>query len=155
MERHDINFVLVGLLSCVQPQLLYAQTSASYPKVDVATQMSRDADRRHILETELQAELQELAKAEAAALTVPKTERVANLNRHLENIKSLKHELANTGRTQQTLQEPLRAVVRAQRPAASVTKDVTGPNTFWNPYNRAPEPAVIADLSTTTKRESP
>jgi hypothetical protein len=155
MQRLYINFVLTGLLSCAQPQFLFAQTSASYPKVDPATQMTRDADRRHILETELQAERQELAKAEAAPVAIASTERAANLHRHLENIKSLQRELAEVARTQQLPQGPVRAVVRAQRPAASISRDLNGPIAFWNPYNRAPEPAALVDLSTTTKRESP
>ena len=155
MQRLYINFVLTGLLSCAQPQLLYAQTLASYPKVDPATQRARDADRRHILEIELQAERQELAKAEAAPAAIPSTERTASVNRHLENIKSLQRELAGVDRTQKAPQEPVRAVVRALRPAASISRDLNGPIAFWNPYNRAPEPAAIVDLSTTTKRESP
>lgn len=155
MQRLNINFVLIGLLSCAQPQLLYAQTSASFPIVDPATQKARDADRRHILETELQAERQELAKAEAAPVAIPATERAANVHRHLENVQSLQRELAGVARPQQATQESLRAVVRAQRPAASIQRDLNGPIAFWNPYNRAPDPAVIVDSSTTTKRELP
>lgn len=154
MKRLKFNIVLSSLLSCAQSQLLFAQTSAAYPIIDQGTQMARDADRRHILETELQEERQALAEAQAAgAGSTP--EGLANVHRHQQNIQSLQSELAGVTRTQLTPHESVRAVVRAQRPVASIPRDLNGPIAFWNPYNRAPDPVVNADLSTTTKRESP
>ncbi len=155
MKRLKFNIVLISLLSCAQSQLLFAQTSAAYPIIDQATQMARDADRRHILENELQAERQALAKAQAAAGAGSTPEGLANVHRHQENIQSLQSELAGVTRTQLTPHESVRAVVRAQRPIASIPRDLNGPIAFWNPYNRAPDPVGNADLSTTTKRESP
>ncbi len=155
MQRIDINFVLVGLLSCAQTQLSYAQTSASYPIVDPATQRARDADRRHILETELQAERHELAKAEAASAAIPATERAANVHRHLDNVESLQRELARVARSQQVPQESQRVVSRVQRPGNSVLRTPNGPSAYWNPYNRSADPAVIVDSSLTAKRALP
>jgi hypothetical protein len=155
MMRRSISIVLlIGSFSHTQCNLSYAQGSASFPIVDVVTQKARDADRLHILATELQAERQELAKAQTALTSGPTPERTADVHRRLENIKSLQRELDGVAGRPQAQRESLRVVVKAQRPAVSSSKSVTGVAAFWNPYNRAPDPEVSAALSTNPRRES-
>lgn len=155
MQRHAVIFLLIVPLSLAQFHVSYAQQPASYPIVDPATQKARDIDRRHILEAELQAERQELAKAQVSLAAGATQEREADVHRRLENIKSLQRELDGVAGKQQAPRESLRVVVKAQRPAASTQRKTHGPAAFWNPYNRSPDPEVTADLPTTPRRESP
>ena len=154
LQRSIVIFLLIGPLSYAQSQWSYAQDSASYPIADPAAQKARDNERRHILESELETERQELAKAQASLTASPTQERAAEVHRHLENIKSLQRELDGVAGRQQAPRQPLRVVVKAQRPAAS-PRNVNGTAAFWNPYNRVPDPEVTADLPTTSWRESP
>ncbi len=154
MQRSVVIFLLIGPWSNAQSQLSYAQDSASYPIVDPATQKARDNDRRHILESELQTERQELATAQASLTAGPTQERAAEVHRRLENINSLQRELDSVAGKQQAPRQPLRVVVKVQRPAAS-PRGMNGTAAFWNPYNRAPDREVTADLSTTSRSESP
>ncbi|HEY0588430.1 MAG TPA: hypothetical protein VGD52_20015 [Pseudoduganella sp.] len=154
MQRPIVIFLLIGPWSYAQSQLSYAQDSASYPIVDPATQKARDNERRHILESELQIERQELAKAQASLTSGRTQERAADVHRRLENIKSLQRELGGVAQRPQAPRQRLRVVVKAQGPAAS-PRSTNGTAAFWNPYNRAPDPEVTADLSTSSRRESP
>lgn len=155
MQRHVVIFLLIGPLSYAQCQLSYAQQATSFPVVDPATQKARDDDRRQILETELQAERLELVKAQAALAVAPTQERAADVHRHLENIKALQRELGGAAGRQQAPRESVRVVVKAERPAISTPRNTKGAAAYWNPFNRAPDPEVTADLSTTPRRESP
>lgn len=154
VRRSIVILFLISPSSYAQYQLSHAQGSASYPIVDPATQKARDNDRQHILQSELDIERQELAKAQASVTAGPTQERAADLHRHLENIKSLQRELDGVAGRHQAPRQSLRVVVKAQHPAASPRR-MNGTAAYWNPYNRAPDPEVTADLSTTSRREPP
>lgn len=140
MQRHAFIFLLIAPLLFAPSHVSYAQQPAPYPIIDQATQKARDIDRRHILETELQAEHQELAKAQASLATGATQERAADVHRRLENIKSLQRELDGVAGKQRVPRESLRVVVKAQRPATSTQRNMNGPAAFWNPYNRSADP---------------
>lgn len=139
MRRCISIFLLIGPLLYAECHLSHAQGPGSYPIIDPATQKARDIDRRHILETELQAERQRLAEAQSALGAGVTQERAAHVQRRLENIKSLQRELDGVSGKQQPPRESLRVVVKAQRPSAPPDRDMNGPAAFWNPYNRAPD----------------
>ena len=151
-QRSVVVYLLIVPLLFAHSYVSYAQQSASYPIIDPGTQKARDIDRRQILEAEMQAERQELATAQASLAAGATQERAADVHRHQENIKSPQRELDRVAEKQQAPHEPLRVIVKAQRPAASSQKNISGTAAFWNPYNRAPDPEVSADLSTTTSR---
>ncbi len=154
MRRFISVFLLIGAWSHTKCEFAYAQGSASFPTVDVVTQKARDDDRLHILATELQAERQELGKAQAALNSGPTPERAANVHRRLENIKSLQRELNGFSGRPQVPRGSFRVMVKAQRPPVPSSKSMTGAAAFWNPYNRAPDTEVPANLSTNSRRES-
>jgi hypothetical protein len=136
---------------------LTAQAQSSYPVIDHATQEERDEGRRQILEDELQVELKEFAKAEAAMSSNFNAEREADLHRHSENIKALERELASTEQSRSA--RAARIVVKARRPSAATPatsnpRNEHGAAAFWNPYNRVPE-ELSAYSSTTRRREMP
>lgn len=139
MRRCIAIFLLTGPWLYVKCHLSYAQESTSYPIVDPATQKARDVNRRHILETELQAERQKLIEAQTALAAGVTEERTGHVHRRLENIKSLQRELDGVSGKQQPPRESLRVVVKAQRPSAPPHRNMNGPAAFWNPYNRAPD----------------
>lgn len=135
-------FVLSTLALCAQAQ-------TGYPVVDKLSQKARDDDRREILTTELQAEREALAKAQAAP-------DAAAAHRHSENIKALQRELGiANGRpaaSEFRRDEIAPAVVRVVRePAARPAPEGRAPR-FWDPYNRAPDTPLF---STTARKEMP
>lgn len=139
MRRCTAIFLLNCPLLYAECQLSYAQESASFPIIDPATQNARDIDRRHILESELQAERQELIRAQAALAAGITQERTADVHRRLENVKSLQRELDGVSGKQQPPRKSLHVVVKAQRPSVPTHRNMNGPAAFWNPYNRAPD----------------
>lgn len=114
---------------------LSARAQPAYPTVGKEAQKARDADRRLILETELQAERAELEKARDAFDTGAPGEREATVHRHLENVKALQRELGSKATPPDT--GPVRAVLKATRAAASNG----APGRFWDPYQRTPDAA--------------
>lgn len=139
MRRCTAIFLLNCPLLYAECQLSYAQGSAAFPIIDPVTQTARDIDRRHILESELHAEHQGLLRAQAALAAGITQERTADVHRRLENIKSLQRELDGVSGKRQPPREPLRVVVKAQRPPGPTHRNMNGPAAFWNPYNRAPD----------------
>jgi hypothetical protein len=134
-------FVLSALALCAQAQ-------TAYPVVDKLSQKARDDDRRVILQTELQAESDSLAKAHAAS-------DAPAIHRHSENIKALRRELGipNSKPTADAFRhdEIAPAVVRVVRdapPAAPPPRPVR----FWDPYSRN---AGTTDFPTTPRRDLP
>lgn len=133
--RFDVAVLFVVIL-LLNGMARSAQAQQSYPVVNQATQRERDADRRLILETELQAERGELAKAQAALDASPTQERKADVHRHVENEKALQRELDGVAGEPREARTPARAIVKAMRTAA--TSANKSPR-FWDPYHRAPE----------------
>jgi hypothetical protein len=111
------------------------QAQPLYPVVAKADQKTRDADRRLILQTELAAEREALAKAKSGSNVVAKNESGLAIHRHEENIKALERELEGSALTSGD-ESPARAVVKALRPAARAANVARVPQ-FWDPYNRA------------------
>ncbi|WP_335551723.1 hypothetical protein [Massilia sp. DD77] len=111
-------------------------------------QQARDDDRRVILRMELIAEYQKLANAQAAFSAAANTERAEEVHRRSENIKALHREIAAVHGRQGPL-DPVRPVVKLKRQSSYVpAQRASGAATFWNPYNRAPDPE-ISDFPTT------
>lgn len=173
MSQHFVGILIFGgALSCAQCQLSYAHGVASFPVVDNATQRARDADRRHILETELHIERRALVRAQAVLASESTQERAADVHRHTKNIRSLRRELDTVAKLRPALRESAPALVKAERTAVSPDagrisiaplRSMKGPAAYWNPYNRAPdrevgpevEPELTADLPTIPRREAP
>lgn len=133
LARFVAIFLLLGMARCAQAQ------SASLV-VDHAAQKERDLDRRLVLGTELRAELEELAKAQAAFDASPTSERGVDVHRHVENIKALQRELDGAAGDAQEKRSPTRVIVKAR--GSSTTSANKSPQ-FWDPYNRAPDPTVF------------
>lgn len=156
MTHRFVCILICGCaLSCAQHHVSFAQQRASFPKIDWATQQARDHDRRHILETELEAELHQLAKAQAGLEAGATQEQVENVHRHLENARALQRELDGVPGRQRTPRVPARATAKAERAATPAPRSTKGIPAYWNPYNRSNDPEVTADSSTTQRRESP
>jgi hypothetical protein len=129
---------------------MYAQAQAVYPTVGKAEQKARDDDRRVILQDELGAEKESLAKAQAQFDAGPTTEREADVHRHVENVKALQRELDGSA-GQHVTHEPAHVVVKATRATLNTEPASTrSAARFWDPYNRAPE----TDFSTVPRRNS-
>jgi hypothetical protein len=126
------RLVSIFLLSVAVPSV---QAQPLYPVVAKADQKTRDADRRLILQTELAAEREALAKAKSGSNVVAKNESGLAIHRHEENIKALERELEGSALTSGD-ESPARAVVKALRPAARAANVARVPQ-FWDPYNRA------------------
>ena len=126
------RLVSIFLLSAAAP---YVQAQPLYPVVANAEQKERDADRRLILQTELAAEREALAKAKSKPDAVGSREQASAIHRHEENVKALERELEGSA-VQSGAGAISRAVVKAVRPAAR-TANATRIPQFWDPYNRA------------------
>lgn len=112
-------------------------------------QQARDRDRHLILRTELTAEHQALAHAQAAFAAAATSDRAAEVHRRLENIKALQRELA-TVVNQREAPEPVRVVAKARQSVATThARASIGAAAFWNPYNRAPDSEAPSNFSTT------
>jgi hypothetical protein len=120
---HRLAFIF--LLSAVVPSV---QAQPLFPVVANAEQKARDEDRRLILQTELAAEREGLAKAKA--MSDP-----GAVHRHEENIKALQREL-DGGDVQSGSEARRRVTVKALRPSANAGNNARPPR-FWDPYNRA------------------
>jgi hypothetical protein len=132
-----------------------ALAQSSYPVIDKEVQQARDQERYLILNTELLAEYQELAKTTSAAATSPTQELAAKAHRHRENIKALQRELRSADVAQKSSSAPLRVVVRAERQAGGSQIGRAAPATYWNPYNRATDERSSNESSTTPRRDAP
>jgi len=133
-----------------------ALAQSSYPVIDKEVQQARDQERLLILNTELLAEHQELAKAREELAANPTKESQAKAHRHGENIKALQRELRGVGSAQASPSAPLRVVAVARRPPEPPpARSATALATYWNPYNRAAETRSPTDSSTTLRREAP
>lgn len=137
--RIVVIFLLIGLAPC-------AKSQSSYPIIDKETQKMRDNNRRLILETELQAERGELAKAQTAFDASPDQEREGELHRHVENVKALQRELDGVAGEAHEARTPAHAIVKAVRPGTTGLAHANKSPRFWDPYNRAPD---TTDFSTT------
>jgi hypothetical protein len=126
------RLVSIFLLSAAAP---YVQAQPLYPAVAKADQKARDADRRLILQTELAAEREALAKAKSKSNAVDLNEQASAIHRHEENITALERELEGSA-AQNGAEAIPRPVVKAIRPAAR-TANATRIPQFWDPYNRA------------------
>jgi hypothetical protein len=129
----------IFLLSAVAP---YVQAQPLYPVVAKAEQKARDEDRRLILQTELAAEREGLAKAKT--MSDPDA-----IHRHEENIRALQREL-DGGDVQGGSEAQHRVTVKALRPSANTANAARAPR-FWDPYNRAID---FNDSSTSQRSES-
>jgi hypothetical protein len=125
----------------------YVQAQPLYPVVAEAEQKVRDADRRLILQTELSAEREALAKVKARSDTAGPNEQASVVHRHEENIKALERELDSSSVPKGAEARPL-AVVKAFRPAARIADAPRVPQ-FWNPYNRTTD----FNVSSTSQKE--
>jgi hypothetical protein len=132
-----------------------ALAQSSYPVIDKEVQQARDHERYLILNTELLAEYQELAKTRSALAASPTQELAAKAHRHDENIKALQRELRGVGAAQKSPSAPLRVVVRAERQAGRSQTGRAAAATYWNPYNRATDERSPIDSSTTPRRDTP
>jgi hypothetical protein len=141
--RKVIMFAFLAVIFLLISFSASALAQSSYPTIDKVAQQARDEDRRLILSTELQAEHQELAKAQAALAAGATEERQAEVHRRSENVKALQRELEGVAGS-------------CNRPPASLaTRSANSTATFWNPYNRAPDPEASTDSSTALRREIP
>lgn len=135
-------FLLNSLATCALAQ-------ASNVTVSKEEQQARDKDRHLILRTELVGEHQKLAKAHAAFAIAATADSAAEVHRHTENIKALQRELIAAG-YQAEPRPPTRLAVKARHPVTPLrVSRSSGSPTFWNPYNRAPEPEASTDSPTT------
>ncbi len=131
------------------PYSTCALAQASNMTISKEEQQARDKDRHMILRTELVAEHQELAKAQAAFGRAASAELAAEVHRRGENIRALQRELAAV-RDQSEPDDPARLVVKLRQSAAPArVRRVSGTATFWNPYNRAPDLEAPTDFPTT------
>lgn len=135
-------FLLISFATC-------ALAHGSNMSISREEQQARDKDRHMILRTELIAEHQELAKAQAAFGAAATPERAAEVHRSSENVKALQRELASFSDRQES-RAAVRYVtkVRGSAKPKHVQRD-TGSATFWNPYNRSSEPEASSNFSTT------
>jgi len=138
------RLVSIFLLSAASA---YVQAQPLYPVVAEAEQKARDADRRLILQTELAAEREALAKVKARSDTAGPNEQASAIHRHEENIKALERELEGSSVKKGT-EAMSRAVVKAFRPAARTPSASRVPQ-FWNPYNRTAD----FNVSSTSQKE--
>lgn len=112
-------------------------------------QQARDKDRHLILRTELVAEHQELADAQAAFRLAATAELAKEVHRRMENIKALQRELAAVANENESGQ-PNRLVVKVKQSAALArTQRTSQVATFWNPYNRSSDSEVSTGFPTT------
>lgn len=133
-----------------------ALAQSPYPVIDKEVQQTRDQERLVILNTELVAEHQELAKARGELASNPTKELQAKAHRHNESIKALQREVRGIGSAQASPSASLRVVAVAKRPPGpSPARSPTALATYWNPYNRAAETRPPIDSSTTLRREAP
>lgn len=132
-----------------------ALAQSSYPVIDKEVQQARDQERYLILNTELLAEYQELAKTAGAMAASPTQELTAKARRHDENIKALQRELRGAGAAQKSPSAPLRVVVRAGRQAGRSQAFGAAAATYWNPYNRATGDRAPNDSLTNPRRDAP
>jgi len=134
-----------------------ALAQSSDPVIDKEAQQARDQERHLILSTELLAEYQELTRTASALAEAPTKELKAKAHRHNENIKALQRELYNAATVRKSSQVPVRAVAKAERPAAKQPPNGGAANVaaYWNPYNRAIEVRSPTDSSTTPRRDAP
>lgn len=138
---------IVILLLIVVANCALAQ--AANMTISKEEQQARDKDRHLILHTELVAENQELAKAQAAFRLSATAELATEVHRRMENIKALQRELASAAGEPEAGQ-PSRLVVKVKQSASPARAQRTsGAATFWNPYNRAPDSEVSTDFLTT------
>lgn len=131
------------------PAATCALAQAANMTISKEEQQARDRDRHLILRTELVAENQELAKAQAAFRLAATAELATEVRRRMENIKALQRELASaTGESEAG--QPNRLVVKVKQSASPArAQRTTGAATFWNPYNRAPDSEVSTHFPTT------
>lgn len=116
-----------------------AVPQSSYPVISQTAQKVRDDDRRLILEAELLAERQLLAKAQSNFEASSTEEYRAGLHRHSENVMALLRELDDIS-AKRALQVP-RVKLAVRRPLSLVpTPSRRHSANFWNPYNRTVEP---------------
>jgi len=108
-----------------------------------------------ILNTELLAEYQELAKTTSALAASPTQELTAKAHRHDENIKALQRELRGADAAQKSPSAPLRVIVRAERQTGRSQTGGAAAVTYWNPYNRAADERSSNHSSTTPRRDVP
>lgn len=131
------------------PAATCALAQAANMTISKEEQQARDKDRHLILRTELVAENQELARAQAAFRLSATAELATEVHRRMENIKALQRELASAAGEPKTGQ-PSRLVVKVKQLASPARAQRTsGTATFWNPYNRAPDSEISTDLLTT------
>jgi len=112
-------------------------------------QQARDKDRHLILRTELVAENQELAKAQAAFRLAATAELATEVHRRMENIKALQRELAFAAGDTEAGQANRPVVKIKQSSSPARAQRTSGAATFWNPYNRVPDSEVSTDFPTT------
>lgn len=126
------------------------------PIVSRQTQHALDAERRLILNTELSAEYQELAKTKDFLSHTPTGELQAKAHRHEQNIRSLKRELDGIVGTGSPMSEPIRVVGRPERqPERIALRGADAAPTYWNPYNRTALTVQPTDSSTAPRRDTP
>lgn len=137
-----VILLLISAVTCALAQ-------ASNVTISKEEQQARDKDRHLILHTELVAENQELAKAQAAFRLSATAELATEVHRRMENIKALQRELASAAGGPEAGQ-PSRLVVKVKQSASPARAQRTsGAATFWNPYNRAPDSEVSTNFLTT------
>lgn len=137
-----VIFLLIPVATCALAQ-------ASNMTISKEEQQARDKDRHLILRTELVAEHQELADAQAAFRRAATAELAKEVHRRMENINALQRELATVANENESGQ-PNRLVVRVKQSAAPArTKRTSQVATFWNPYNRSSDSEVSTDFPTT------
>lgn len=138
--------IVILLLIVVTSRALAQAANMTISKEE---QQARDNDRHLILHTELVAENQELAKAQAALRLSATAELATEVHRRMGNIKALQRELTSAAGGPEAGQ-PSRLVVKVKQSAWSARAQRTnGAATFWNPYNRAPDSEVSTDFLTT------
>lgn len=141
---------LVPFFFCLlNGSVVSAEPQSSFPVISHPAQRARDDDRRMILEAELVAERQALAKAQSTFDAAQTEEARAGVHRHRENVKALLREI--DGVVAKLVPRTPRATVRSPRPLASSYARGGKPTlSYWNPYNRAPHSEI-----STTQRSTP
>jgi hypothetical protein len=137
-----VILLLISAVTCALAQ-------ASNMTIGKEEQQARDKDRHLILRTELAAEHQVLAKAQAAFRLAATAELAIEVRRRMENIKALQRELASAvGEIEPG--QPSRLVVKVkQSESPARAQRTSGAATFWNPYNRAPDSEISTHFPTT------
>jgi hypothetical protein len=140
---------LLSILMC-SAWPLCVQAQPKFPVVSKTVQEARDDDRRMILQTELAAEREALAKAQAAHDGGPTKERVAEVHRRTENVNALQRELGRLV-DQPASRELHRVAIKAVRPGSAAAIVASAPR-FWDPYNRGSD---TTDSSINPRGEEP